>query len=114
MSTKYLKSLTQIKKSYPLLHDELKEIFKNNNKSLKNFDLDYFAIKSDTNEFYLSMASFAHSTESNITFDMKGEILEDEIAIFDHSFSSDESTEDLYDTERQSYCDDEDEDDEEY
>jgi hypothetical protein len=109
MSTKYIKSLAGIKKNYKNLYDNIKEVFKNEGKNMKNFDLDYFAINSETNEFYLSMTSFAHSIDSNESFDMRGEILEDEIAIFEQSFSCQDSGEDLYNTERSSYYEDDDE-----
>ncbi len=100
MSTKRITKFLELKKKYPNLYEEIKDSFKKNHQNIKNYDLDYFVLNNETNEFYLSMSS-GH-IEQLLSFDMKGEIFEDEVAIFDSSFSKEtgKENEDLYDTER--------------
>ncbi len=91
-------SLKKLKNKYPLVFEEVIEQFEMANKKLKNFELDYFEHDKETDKFYLTLSCGVSS--DLIMFDMHGELIEDEIAVDDASFSKDDSkNEDVYDTE---------------
>jgi hypothetical protein len=97
MATKKLATLSKVKKEFPFIYKELKETFKNANKSPKLYELDYFVYDDQSNQFFLSMSS-GHA-ESLATFDMKGEAFEDEVSIEVAEFTDNTgNSEDLYDT----------------
>lgn len=100
-----IKNLDSLKKKYSLVYDEVLEQFSNNNKKLKNFELDYFEYDTDTNIFYLSMSSGV--ADELIVFDMHGELLDDELSVNSADFNG-ATSDDIYSNEsRESYDDDE-------
>lgn len=93
-----------LKRKFPFLIEEIIERFESANKKIKNFELDYFQLDKDENKFYLSMSSGI--CEELITFDMTGEILDEEIAIYNAAFSGD-SSDDVYNKDELVSYDDE-------
>lgn len=107
MTTKRITDFLELKKKYPNIYSELKEIFKKNHYTLKMYDLDYLVINKNTNEFYLSMSS--GDTETFHSFYMNGEVLEDEISVSNYSFDSEDKDSDgegEYNTYKVSYNED--------
>lgn len=98
MTTKKVATLSKLKKEFPFIYKELKEIFKNAGKTTKLYELDYFVYDEQSNAYFLSMSS-GHA-ESLATFDMKGEAFEDEVSVDLAEFTDKAAnSEDLYDTE---------------
>jgi len=98
MTTKTIDKLSKLKKEFPLVIKEAKDLFKTSNKNIKLYELDTFVYNDITHCYYLTMSS-GHA-ECLDFFDMKGEILEDEISVDYFNFSENESSgEDVYDTE---------------
>ena len=99
-----IKTIKGLKKKYPSLWEEIVEQFSSSNKKIKNFELDYFEKDVDNNTFYLSMSSGI--CEELVTFDMGGEILDDEMSI-NYSSWSKSSSDDVYNKDEMVSYDDE-------
>lgn len=107
--TKKIKSLKDLKKKYPLIHEEIHEQFEKFKKRIKHYELDYFVFNEDNNTFFVSLSSGILDEVS--IFDMGGEILDDELAVHNVSISGNsQNNEDIHDLEawhRSLYDDDE-------
>lgn len=100
-------SFLEFKKKYELIYLEVKDKFKENNLSLKDYDLDYFDYDKNNHTFYVSFSS--KNVEKLLNVDIKGEFLDDEVLITNFTDSSSNSDSDFYDLEdpHMDYVDDE-------
>lgn len=98
MVTKKISSLSKLKNEYPEIYSEIEDSFSDNNKKLKNYELDYFEHNQKKDEFCLSMSCGVG--EDLEIFDMSGEYIEEEVNVIHSGFSKLEESEDLYDSDR--------------
>ncbi len=98
MSKVRLHELSEVRDEYNEIYLEIEEAFQDNNKKLKNFELDYFEHNQKNDEFCLSMSRGAGDDLE--IFDMSGEYLDDEVCILNATFSKVTDNQDLYDSER--------------
>lgn len=95
---KSVTTISKLKKVYPNLYTEVKEIFEDANKKLAVFELDYFHLGSN-HEFFLTLSSGV-SDDLDI-FEMRGEMIDDEISIHTANFDKTVSKEDFFNSDNE-------------